>query len=436
MTDVLSPSSVRPDDFEGEFFPGPAARGLVDQDILDDEFPPPFAEPVHNARQSQSGRWVLAAVVGVEVIGSLRLRNSVFQDEALYLWAGHQITSHVLHATPLVGSFSSYFSGSPGIYPVLGSLVDGVAGLAGARALSLGWMIVATLCVYAITKRLFSHSGAAAPAAAAAFALSAPILFIGHLATFDAMCLGLLAVATYVSVRAASARRAWWTATIGPILVLAVLTKYAGALFVPSIFAILMLESYRHAGAMAALKRLGVALVALVGAFAIVMAVFGTSILTGLQSTTTNRTVLLASPPGPLVMQALTLGGYFAAVALCGCFMVSRRQRLLGVVLFATVLLAPAYHIYKGEPVSLAKHVGFGLFFAAPLVGRALAGLTGKVNRLSGRRFATGVAVGLLLTTTGFARSSRLVHEWSNSDSLVVTLRSLVRPGSGHSAPT
>ena len=35
-------------------------------------------------------------------------------------------------------------------------------------------------------------------------------------------------------------------------------------------------------------------------------------------------------------------------------------------------------HIYKQEAVSIDKHIAFGLFFAAPLAGCALAWLSGQ----------------------------------------------------------
>jgi len=372
-------------------------------------------------------RWVLASIVAAETIGSLRLRNSAFQDEALYLWAGHQITAHLRNGTPVYGNFSSYFSGTPGLYPVIASVVDSAWGLAGARDMSLAWMVLATLCVYGVTRRLFG-SGFAAPAAAA-FGLSAPILFIGHLATFDAMCLGLLALATYASVRAASARRIWWALAVGPLAATAVLTKYAGALFVPTIFAVLILESRSARGWLAAARNTVAASVAGGAVVALVISIFGRSILVGLQSTTTNRAVLLPSPAWPLIRQSLDLGGFFAGAALVGFLLLPRSKRLLGAVLFATVLLAPAYHIYRGEPVSLSKHVGFGLFFAAPLVGRVLGKITERGKHLSGRRFATALAIGLVLTATGLSQSSSLFHEWPNSNSLILTIRSLVHPG-------
>ncbi len=426
MTDVLAPSGGRLQDAELEAaiatVPAPASPHAVTAD--DDE-----ATAWLRPRRLRSGRWVVASIIGAQAIASLRLRNSVFQDEALYIWAGHQITAHVQHGTPLYGNFSTYFSGSPGLYPVIASLVDSVWGVAGARALSLVWMVVATLCVHRITKRLFGVH-AAAPAAAA-FALSAPVLFIGHLATMDAMCVGLLALATYASVRAAEAPSVRWAGAVGALAVLAVLTKYAAALYVPTILVVLVVESRRHRDSWAAMRKLAAALAASSAVVGLVVAVFGTAILDGLRSTTVNRTVEVPATAWYLVSRALSLGGCFAAVALAGCFAVPRRQRALGALLFGTVFLAPAYHLYKGEPVSLAKHVGFGLFFAAPLVGLALVRLAGRAARLSGRRFAAAVAVGLVLVGTGLSQSVRLEREWPNSDRLVATLKSLVRPVSG-----
>ncbi len=410
-------------------------------DVLDRAFDPrvtladstevtvePASAPNRVPGWRRSGRWVLLSIVVAQVLGSLRLRNSAFQDEALYLWAGHQMTAHLLHGTALYGNFSSYFSGSPGVYPVIASVVDSVFGLAGARGFNLVWMIVATLCVYGITKRTFSVH--AAVPAAAAFGLSAPVLFVGHLATMDAMCVGLFALATYAGVRAA-ATKVWWALAVGPLLVLSIVTKYAAALFVPTVLAILVLESHRRHGARAAVARLGAAAAAAVVLIAAGIAAFGMSIPNGLKSTTINRTVALHAHAWDLISRALTLGGFFAAVALVGWSLVPRAQRLLGAVLFGTLLLAPTYHVYKGEPVSLSKHVGFGLFFAAPLVGVALYRLAGRGRRLSGRRFMAGVAVGLVLIVTGLAQSARLENEWPNSNALIVTLRALVRPESG-----
>ena len=84
------------------------------------------------------GYWPLVAVLAVQMIISLRLvgANTAFQDEALYLWAGHLEWAHVLHGTP-IPPFPSYFSGAPVIYPPVAALADSIGGLAGARVLSL-----------------------------------------------------------------------------------------------------------------------------------------------------------------------------------------------------------------------------------------------------------------------------------------------------------
>ena len=47
-----------------------------------------------------------------------------FEDEALYLTAGHQELAHLLFGVPLPSDYASYFSGSPVLYPILGALAD------------------------------------------------------------------------------------------------------------------------------------------------------------------------------------------------------------------------------------------------------------------------------------------------------------------------
>ena len=49
--------------------------------------------------------------------------DTAFQDEALYLWAGHLQWAHWLHGAA-VPPFAYYFSGAPVIYPPLGALAD------------------------------------------------------------------------------------------------------------------------------------------------------------------------------------------------------------------------------------------------------------------------------------------------------------------------
>ena len=62
-------------------------------------------------------RLILLAILSLQAVLSLRLRNTAFEDESLYLYAGHMELQHLLHGAALYGSFSSYFSGSPVLYP-------------------------------------------------------------------------------------------------------------------------------------------------------------------------------------------------------------------------------------------------------------------------------------------------------------------------------
>ena len=94
--------------------------------------------------------WVgLLVVLAVQAVLSVRLvrADTAFQDEATYLWAGHLEWAHWLHGVP-IPPFATYFSGAPVIYPPLGALADSVGGLAGARVLSLVFMLGATALLW------------------------------------------------------------------------------------------------------------------------------------------------------------------------------------------------------------------------------------------------------------------------------------------------
>ena len=147
-------------------------------------------------------RWPLLAVLAGQAGLSLRLiwSNTAFQDEALYLRAGHLEWALWLHHAP-IPDFPAYFSGAPVIYPPLGALADSVGGLTAARILSLCFMLGVTSLLWGTTVRLYGQR--AAVLAAALFATLAGTQFLGAFATFDAMALFLLALAVWLGVRAA-----------------------------------------------------------------------------------------------------------------------------------------------------------------------------------------------------------------------------------------
>lgn len=138
-------------------------------------------EPARYAPHRRAGHQglLLLAVLAVQAVLSLRLvwSNTAFQDEAVYLWAGHLEWSHWLYGAQ-IPAFQSYFSGAPVVYPPLGALADSYGGLASARVLSLFFMLAATALLYSTTRRIFDRR--------AAFFAAAPFAGLGAPPSFSA----------------------------------------------------------------------------------------------------------------------------------------------------------------------------------------------------------------------------------------------------------
>jgi hypothetical protein len=102
------------------------------------------------------------AALSLTLVGA----NTAFLDEASYLWVGRLVLGHWLHNTAWPVLYGQkIMSGSPFIYPPLGGLADNLAGLAGARILSLAFMTGATVLLYITTSRLCGRSTAIAASA-------------------------------------------------------------------------------------------------------------------------------------------------------------------------------------------------------------------------------------------------------------------------------
>jgi 4-amino-4-deoxy-L-arabinose transferase-like glycosyltransferase len=153
--------------------------------------------------------------------------------------------AHWLHGAALQGNYPSYFSGAPVLYPVLGAVADSVGGLAAARAVSLLAMLTTTGLLYSLTRRLFNER--VGLCAAVIFSVTESALFLGHLATYDAPALCLLAIASWIVVRTAASR---WPLYLlaAPIVALSVASKYAALLFSPTIVTLTALAAWPHRG--------------------------------------------------------------------------------------------------------------------------------------------------------------------------------------------
>jgi hypothetical protein len=397
----------------------------------------PMRFATSSRRRTWVSRAVLLAILCVQAALSLRMNNTAFEDEALYLYSGHLQIAHLLHGTPLQGNYASYFSGAPVLYPVLGALADDVGGLAAARAVSLLAMLGTTALLYSLTRRLFNER--VGLCAAVVFSVTESALFLGHLATYDAPSLFLLALAAWIVVRTAPFRWPGYLLAAPPIA-LAVATKYAAGLFVPTIVVLGALAAWPYRGrkALIAPPALAAAVVALLSG---ALSLAGPAYLTGIRFTTTAR-FQGTTATSVLLRDSLVWGGLPFALALIGSLAYALRPRTepgeliappggrlwritLGVVLTGTALLVPADQIHIHTLTSLQKHIGFGLFFAAPLAGVGLARIVGDHFR----RAQVGIAIWGAALVIGMTQANDLFNSWPDSSGFITAMSRYLQPG-------
>lgn len=386
--------------------------------------------------------WPLILILSMQaIVSSVTLHNTAFQDEALYLYAGRQIFRHWMGGPVPLDRYAFYFSGYPDFYPVIGGVLDMIGGLELARTFSLCCMMGVNAIVYYITQKFFQRP--AAILASAAYASLGTVLYVSRLATFDSLCLLLVALATAIAFHV-STRRPWLTFLIGPLFVLSVLAKYAGMLFIPPVLGILFFCGIAFVGWWRALLRLVIALATLAGSLYVTYRLINKLAFHAIDGSTTNRVALIQRSPLELFLHVLQMGGIVYAAALLGLVLIFVRYRrfsLTALTLFGASWLVPAYHIYKQEAVSIDKHIAFGLFFAMPLAGYALAWLSGYaqqavsnsrvISSSNGRYWLAGLSVVLLIFTLGTQQSQTIYASWADTSALSYELHTQMRDGSG-----
>jgi hypothetical protein len=446
-TVMLPPVSAEPDVTPGERGPrppggGPAAGAPAERtrvlviprrrrrELERSLFPPP------SSRRIWVSRAVLVAILAVQAALSLRMRNTAFEDEALYLTAGHYELAHLLYGVPLPQDYASFFSGSPVLYPILGALADTAGGLAAARLVSLAAMLATTALLYSLTRRLFNER--IGLCAAVVFSVTESAIFLGNFATYDAPALCLLAVAAWIVVRTATVRWPVYLAA-APVAALAVATKYASALFVPTIVVMAALAAWPYQGKRALIRAAALG-VTVAGLLAAALWLAGSDYTAAITSTTTARQHG-STPISVLLKDCLLWGALPFALAVIGSVAYaleartepgeriappgSRAHRIvLGVVLTGTALLAPLDQIHLHTDVSFQKHIGFGLFFAAPMAGIGLARIIGPHFH----RAQFGVAVWGSCLLLGMVQAGHLYDSWPNARPLVAELSRYLAP--------
>jgi hypothetical protein len=382
--------------------------------------------------------WPLFTVLAVQAALCVRLAwsNTAFQDEALYLWAGHLEWSHWLHGAP-IPAFQNYFSGAPVVYPPLGALADSYGGLVSARMLSLFFMLAATSLLYDTTRRIFDRR--AAFFAAALFAGLGATQFLGAFATYDAMAIALLALASWLGVQAAATNwRGWWFSLVlaGAVLAFANATKYASGLFDPVVVAAAMAWVWRRRGIGPAAAAGAVMLMTLVALIGLGLKIGGSSYWQAITSTTLTRAGDNVPAFGILYASAEWVGG-IALLAVIGAIAafakrLSRPVRALACVLVVAMFLVPAEQARIHTITSLFKHVGFGAWFGCIMAGFALASLVTAVPAVKARgAVRVGIAAAVFGAVAGAAMGGSHFYSWPTSTSFTARLEALAKKYQG-----
>jgi 4-amino-4-deoxy-L-arabinose transferase-like glycosyltransferase len=374
------------------------------------------------------------AVLVVQTLLSVRLlrADTAFQDEATYLWAGHLEWAGLLHGSP-VPPFPTYFSGAPVIYPPLGALADSAGGLIGARLLSLVFMLGSTVLLWDLARRLFGRR--AAFFAAALFALLGPTLHLGAFATYDAMSMFLLALATWCVAGVGERGEATSRMAVGGVaLALANATAYSTTLFDPVVIVVAALVAW-PAGRRVAVRRCATLLTVTVALLVAGLLLGGGGYLTGITETTLDRAAG-SDPILSVLNNAWSWTGVVLVLAWCGVFSSwatrqGRRQTWLLAVLAAAALLGPLEQASLHTSASLNKHSDLGAWFAAIAAGYAAAVFIAAAAAGRSRLLTTAGCVLALAFPAffGFTQSWTFATAWANSASFVAIFRPLAAHG-------
>ena len=393
--------------------------------------------PGRPTRWHLPGGWPLLPVLIVQTLLSLRLlgADTAYEEEAQALWAGHLQWAHWLHGTA-IPPFPYYFSGAPVIYPPLGALADHAGGLAGARALSLVFMLGATTLLWSTAR--YRYGRRAAFFAAALFAVLGPTLHLGAFATYDALSVFFVALAAWCVLRAGDQGvRPGRMVAAGAALALANAASYSTILFDLLLLVLAVLAASPAPGGRAALRRAAILLgtvIALLGAGLLIggnnyLHGFTRTILTPVAHTSSPLSVLSSTWYWAGILVILAAGG----VVISAVRREGRAATWLLAVLAAAAILGPAEQAWLHTAALLNEHVGLGAWFAAIAAGYAADRIVAPVP--AGREQALMSAACVIALAfpvyLGAVQSCAFATSWPNASAFIAVLRPLADHGSG-----
>jgi hypothetical protein len=361
----------------------------------------------------------LPAIGMLQAALTWRLTDIASDTEALDINGGHVVIDHLLYGgaadAAALRLYGQSFSGAADAYPVVAAVLDSAGGLALVRFFSLLCMLVAGLCVARIGRHLFTEN--IGLLAALVFALTGSVLFIGKLATDDAPCLALVALATALTVTGRSTISA---AGAGALLALAVVTAYAGLTLVPFVLllAFLATPAADDGDGSRTLPRGGLrggtATLTLVGLVAVGYRRWDSGVADGVRLAVTGRPAQYPAAVSAITGSLLDDIGLVCALAVGGIALLLVRRswaRALVLAVMAGAGLAAAADSYRiGEPSPLGGNTAFtGLFCAVP-AAVALSWALSKRSRIT----VLGLALLWLLLIDGLWRSN-VAYSWPSS---------------------
>lgn len=380
----------------------------------------------------------LFAILAVQAALSLSLvwSNTAFGDEANYLWLGHLDWSHWLHGTQIPPFIPPTLSGSAVIYPPIGAMADSVAHLAGARILSLCFMMAATALIYWATTRLDSKR--AGLFAAGVWVVSAPTLRLAF-ATYDALSVSLTALAIWCAVQAAFSRhRGKFVAATAVSIALANATAYSGIVIDPALAGFAFLVWSLRMSLRKALACTAWLVAGWLVTFWIAMSPGGS--WTGLVTTVLARPTVTDRQSVSLILQtSWREAGLIIVLAAAGAVLactsaVRRREKALLLLLACASLLVAVGQIHEQTAWALDKHLAYSELFGAIAAGYALSRMLKLTKPARRGIYAAAVAAILFAFPAigGIEEAWSNYHDWPNAKVFISAFRPLAAKTNGN----
>ena len=392
--------------------------------IGDTGIPRPVPEPQEPKKPGRLRRlWhPLIAILAVQAAFSLSLvwSNTAYGDEASHILQGRLEWSHWLHGTLYVPQqFGDY--AAPQIYPLIGAAANDVGGLAGARILSLCFMLACSVLLYQIGVKLFGRT--AATAGVALWAVSEPALRLTFAMWVPLACLLVIISLRLVVQVGESRRKGELVALSSLILALAPVTAFGYAIYMPVVVAVALLVWIDQMGVRLAvwctswLAFGSLAIMALLfTVFHLWIYIFQAALHPAAELGQGISTVARGAWARDGLIFALACAG--AAVALAS----ARRPRGILVAAFAAAILpVPLYQAHLGTAFALDKQISAGSGLAALAAGYMVAHFKPTALR---PRVGLVAAAALMIypAFVGLWYARATFHSWPNTGRLVQVL--------------